>query len=301
MTALTDAPVVVDETVGTRRPRPRRRSLAWLGAVPFLAYAFLFLVLPGVSVIVSAFQNTNGSFTTQWVRDLFQGQFLSANVNSLELAALSAITGGVVGFLAAYAVVTLGRPRWLRSFVTTFSAVAANFAGVPLAFAFVATIGSEGAMTKLLENALGVNISSFNLVSVTGLVVVYTYFQIPLMVLVVAPALDGLRREWREAAANLGASATQYWLRVGLPVLAPSVIGAMLLLFASGFAAYATAVALTSGLVNLVATLIGNYLSGNVIAQPQMGQALGLDMLVVLFVAVGLYLLLQRRASKWVR
>ena len=280
-----------------------RRHLAWLGLLPFLAYSTVFLVVPGISVAVSAFHTQSGRFTTTYVVALWHGQFLAANENSIELAVVTALSGGIVGLLAAYCVITLDRPRWLRSFVTTFSGVAANFAGVPLAFAFVATLGTTGAVTKLLANDLGINLDKlgFSLASVTGLSVVYTYFQVPLMVLLVAPAIDGLRSEWREAASNLGASGMRFWRHVGLPILAPSILGAMVLLFASAFAAYATAVALTSGLVTLVPTMIGSYLSGNVIVDPQMGQALGLDMIVILLAAVSAYLPLQRRASRWSR
>src|SRR2546429_2379437 len=154
----------------------------------------------------------------------------------------------------AYAAVREGTPRWIRSVLTTFSGVAANFGGIPLAFAFIATLGSIGIATKFMKDHLGYDAygHGFTLFSKTGVEIVYMYFQIPLMILVIAPAIDGLRKEWREAASNLGASSFQYWLHVGFPVLLPSILGATILLFGNAFSAYATAYALTGGAVNLV-------------------------------------------------
>jgi putative spermidine/putrescine transport system permease protein len=125
------------------------------------------------------------------------------------------------------------------------------------------------------------------------------YFQLPLMILVIAPAIDGLRKEWREAASNLGAKQWQFWRYVGIPVLMPSLLGAMILLFGNAFAAYATAYSLTSGTVNIVPILIGNYYTGNVLDNPHIAQALAFGMFVVLAVMMLLYLPLQRRSARW--
>jgi putative spermidine/putrescine transport system permease protein len=187
--------------------------------------------------------------------------------------------------------------------LTTFSGVAANFAGIPLAMAFVATLGTIGIVTSFLRDHLGLDIygQGFSLFSKTGIEVVYLYFQIPLMILVIAPAIDGLRREWREAASNLGASSWQYWRHVGLPVLMPSIMGAVILLFGNSFAAYATAYSLTSGSIGLVPIIIGDYYTGNVLSNPHFAQALALGMFVVLAVMMVLYIPLQRRAARWAK
>lgn len=203
----------------------------------------------------------------------------------------------------AHAALAEGAPGWIRSMLTTFSGVAANFAGVPLAFAFIATLGVTGAVTELLRDSLGLNLygEGFSLFTFTGLAIVYLYFQIPLMILIIAPALDGLRREWREAALNLGATTSQYWRRVGIPILMPSLLGAMILLFGNAFAAYATPYALTSGQLNLVPVLIGQVKIGNVLSDPHQGDALALGILVVMAVALTFFFILQRRASRWMR
>ena len=196
-----------------------------------------------------------------------------------------------------------GTPGWVRSTLTTFSGVAANFGGIPLAFAFIATLGNIGIVTKFLNNQLGIDIyaQNFTLFSKTGVEIVYLYFQLPLMILVIAPAIDGLRREWREAASNLGATPLQFWRYVGLPVLMPSILGAVILLFGNSFAAYATAYSLTSGTVSLVPILIGAYYTGNVLDNPHLAQALAFGMFVVLALMMIAYIPLQRRAARWAK
>jgi putative spermidine/putrescine transport system permease protein len=182
------------------------------------------------------------------------------------------------------------------------SGVASNFAGVPLALAFTFTIGRLGFVTVVL-NSIGLNPynAGFKILSKVGLEIVYLYFQLPLMVLIIAPAIDGLKNEWREAASNLGASSFQYWLHVGGPVLLPSILGATVLLFGNAFSAYATAYALTGGAVNLVPLIIGQQIGGDVLSNPHLGQALAFGMIVVISFSMIVYALLQRRASRWVK
>jgi putative spermidine/putrescine transport system permease protein len=195
-----------------------------------------------------------------------------------------------------------GAPRWIRPTLTTFAGVAANFAGVPLAFAFAATLGSTGVITVFLAgHGVALYSNGFTLFSFTGLVLVYTYFQLPLMILIISPSLDGLRRQWREAATNLGASTFQFWLWVGIPILWPSLLAAMVLLFGNAFSAYATAYALVGSQINLVPIIIGSVVSGNLTSDPQFGDALALGMVVIIGISVALYLLLQRRSNRWLR
>jgi putative spermidine/putrescine transport system permease protein len=191
----------------------------------------------------------------------------------------------------------------VRSGLMTFSGVASNFAGIPLAFAFIATLGRTGFATALLKNTLGWNIydSGFSLYTFWGLSLTYMYFQFPLMVLIIAPALDGLKREWREASENLGATPSQYWRYVALPVLLPSLLGTMILLFGNAFGAYATAFALTGGSLNLVPIQIGAQIRGDVLHNPNLGYALAFGMVVVMAVSIGAYTWLQRRSARWLR
>lgn len=288
-------------------PRPARAgrgrlSLAWLGVVPFLLYTFFFLFLPAGRVLVGAFQDTAGGYTLGHVERIFDEPYRSAFRNSIEISLVTAVVGGLLGILIAYAAIREGTPRIVRTIVTTFSGVAANFAGIPLAFAFIATLGTIGIVTELL-GGVGFDLygSGFSLFTKTGVELTYLYFQIPLMILVIAPAIDGLRREWREASANLGASSFQFWRHIGLPVLTPSLLGAIVLLFGNSFAAYATAYGLAAGGVNIVPIWIGNLVSGDVLYDPKLAQALALGMFVVLALMMAVYVPLQRLSSRWVR
>lgn len=260
----------------------------------------MFLFLPAGSVIIGAFKDNQGGWTSSNVTQLFHQPYLRAYQESIEVSAVTAVLGGALGLAIAYAMVRENSPGWIRSVITTFSGVAANFGGIPLAFAWIATLGTLGIVTTFLRNQLHFELTDhFQLFTKTGVEFVYLYFQLPLMILVIAPALDGLRREWREASSNLGASSFQYWRYVGVPVLMPSILGATILLFGNAFAAYATAYALTSGTVPLVPLLIGAYYTGNVLDNPHLAQAMAFGMFVVLAAMMLLYIPLQRRAARW--
>ena len=263
----------------------------------------MFLIFPAASVMLGAFKNDHGGYTTSNVLDIVRtAELRDAFRASVELSARTAIAGGLLGLLIAYAAIRKGTPGWIRSAFGTFSGVAANFGGIPLAFAFIATFGTIGIVTQFIQNTFGINIyeHGFAIWSTRGVELVYLYFQIPLMILVIAPAIDGLRAEWSEASSNLGASRFQYWRHIGVPVLMPSILGAVILLFGNAFAAYATAYALTSGTgLPLVPILIGNDLSGNVYTNPHAGQALAFGMFFVLACMMLFYIPMQRRASRW--
>ncbi|HEX5944241.1 MAG TPA: ABC transporter permease subunit, partial [Anaerolineales bacterium] len=222
---------------------------------------------------------------------------------SIQISAVTAIGGGIFGFLLAYAVTVGGLPKPLRSVLITFSGVASNFAGVPLAFAFVATLGRVGFVTTILKEVFNINIyqAGFNLYTFMGLALTYMYFQFPLMVLIMAPALDGLKREWREAAENLGASSFQYWTRVAMPVLLPSILGAMILLFGNAFGAYATAYALTGGRLEIVTIQIGAQIRGDVFHNPGLGYAMAMGMVVIMAISLAAYSWLQARTERWLK
>jgi putative spermidine/putrescine transport system permease protein len=300
----TAAPVATPErSDGPRRTRMSRRGLfVWAGILPFFAYAAFFLLIPVVVLVFKTFTSTSGGFTLANLRDLMSGQYRSAFVASIEVSVVSALGGGLFGLFVAYAAVHGRGPRFIQPLLTTFCGVASNFAGVPLAFAFLATLGPTGVVTVWLAD-VGVHIyPRFTIFGLLGLSIVYIYFQLPLMILVIAPSLEGLRVEWREAAENLGATQLQYWWRVGLPVLLPSLAGAMVLLFGNAFSAYATPYALTSGNITVVPILIGSVLSGNVvISNPRLGDSLAFGMIVIVGLTVFAYVLLQRRAAKWLR
>ncbi len=281
----------------------KKASFAWLGLLPFLLFVFIFMVIPAAGIVTGSFQDANGAFTLANVRNLFRANIISSYLITMKVSATTAALGGVLGFLIAYGISIGGLPRPLRAFMSTFSGVASNFAGVPLAFAFIATLGRVGLVTVLLRTLLGIELydTGFNLYSFWGLSLTYTYFQIPLMILIILPALDGMKKEWREASENLGASTFQYWSKVGIPVLLPSLLAAFVLLFGNAFGAYATAYSLTGGLINLVPILIGAQIRGNVLHDANLGYALALGMVVVMTMTIAIYSWLQKLSSRWVK
>jgi putative spermidine/putrescine transport system permease protein len=277
----------------------------WLGVSPFFLFAILFLILPSLRLIIGSFTNDEGRFTIANILQIFQEKsILDAYWLSIRISAATALGGGIFGFLLAYSVTVGGLPKPMRSALITFSGVASNFAGVPLAFAFIATLGRTGFVTALVKTLFGVNLyqqTDFDLYSFWGLSITYMYFQFPLMVLIMAPALDGLKREWREAAENLGASTTQYWLKVALPVLLPSILGSMILLFGNAFGAYATAYALTGGRLGIITIQIGAQIRGDVLHNPGLGYAMAMGMVVIMAISLTGYSWLQKRSERWLR
>lgn len=284
-------------------PPGRRLPWAWLGVVPFLLFAILFIGLPASFLVVGSLVLPDGGVGLDNYAGLTGPCCQTAFINSIQLSLISAGLGAVFGFLLAAAVILGGLPPILRSAVMTFSGVASNFAGIPLALAFVFTLGNLGLVTQIIQELFGFRIQStgFNLYSVVGLSVVYLYFQFPLMVLVIAPAIDGLRREWREAAENLGATPAQYWRKVALPILTPSIMGAAILLFGNSFGAQATAFQLSGGTIPLATLVISAQMQGDVLFNPGLGYAVAMGMVLIMGVCIGAYTVLQRRSERWLR
>jgi putative spermidine/putrescine transport system permease protein len=279
-----------------RGPLARVRSAGWLAAVPLLLFYAVVFGGPAVMIVIGAF-TVEGELGLGNMTESLQGGYLVALIGSVQLSAVVAVAGAVLGTFLAQAVVT-SRSRLLREGVLTASGVLANFGGVPLAFLWIATLGNAGVVTT----TLGLGDLGWSLYNFWGLALVYLYFSVPLMVLVMAPALDGLRPQWREAAQNSGASTWQFWRYVGIPVLAPSLLGGVVLLFGGSFAAYATAAAMVGATVPLVTLQIGDALSGNVlIGHENVALALSLDMILVAGLVMAVYLPMQRRSARWLR
>ena len=280
----------------------RRFSWNWLGLLPFFIFAVAFLLIPSASLFVDSFRNSSGQFTFDNILNLSQPPIPESYSMSIRVSAFTALLGGILGFLLAYAITIGGLPGWVKSLVMTFSGVASNFAGVPLAFAFISILGRTGFVTVLLKG-LGVDLynQGFSLYSFVGLSLCYTYFQFPLMVLIMVPAIEGLRKDWREAAENLGASSWQYWRYIGLPILLPSVLATMILLFGNSFGAYATALSLTGGRLPLVTIQIGAQIRGDVLHNANLGYAMALGMVVIMGICILTYTWLQRWTERWVK
>ncbi|HYM98084.1 MAG TPA: ABC transporter permease subunit, partial [Candidatus Sulfotelmatobacter sp.] len=277
--------------------------LDWVGAVPFLAYVAVFLLLPTGIIAVGAFLGDDGSLTLSNFSSLSESDIVKASVNTVSLSAVTAVLGAFLGALLAYAVATGNADGTLRRLAVSASGVLAQFGGVTLAFAFIATIGPAG-LIYLFIKSHGIDFYSggYWIYDLRGLALVYLYFQIPLMVLVFLPAVDGIKPQWREAAESLGGTTWHYWRHIAGPILFPSFLGGTLLLFANSFSAYATANALINQGNPVLAQQINGALSSEVgLHKPGLANAIAIEMIVIVVIATVLYSLLQRRTGRWLQ
>ena len=304
---MTDLSLSNKAIAGNTAPPAEARSLRlptqWLGVTPFFVFAVMFLILPTLYLMLGAFQNEAGEFTFANIVALFSANIVAAYWISIKVSLASSLIGAFAGLAIAIAIVRGGLPDWIRSATLTFSGVASNFAGVPLAFAFIATLGRLGLVTVLLNTLVGLNLYAhgFNLLSFWGLTITYVYFQIPLMVVIIVPAIDGLKREWGEAAATLGATQAQYWRMVVIPVLWPSFLGTVILLFANAFGAIATAYALTGSSLNIVPILLYAQIRGDVLHNAHLGYAIAFGMIFITGLANIFYIWFRTRSERWLK
>ena len=280
--------------------KPAKKNSAswavWLGLVPFFLFGLAFEFLPLMTVIQSSL-TSKGILTLDFYRQAMDPLFLRSFANSIKLSATTAGLGVIFGTLVAYGIITT-RNRFLQNALTALSDVTTNFGGAPLAFAFIVILGSTGIVTLLLKQA-GISLyPNFRIYSISGLTIAYLYFQLPLMILLIIPALYGLRREWHEAALNLGATTFQYWVEIALPILFPALVSGFLLLFANSFGAYATAWTLTGSDVDLITIRIAALIRGEVQLAPELADALSIYSLLIMTACVGGYLWLSNLSRK---
>ena len=284
------------------RSRAVARLRAGAGLAPFFGYTAVFLLLPTLIVVDGAFRGADGALTLDGLRDAATARTAQVFWTSTWLSAVTAAIGTVVGGVLAYALSTAPVTSVPRKVLTGFSSVLAQFGGVMLAFAFIATLGTNGMVTRLVYEQLGLQVPPDLLSSMTGLVVVYAYFQVPLMIIVFLPALDRLRPQWREATAVMGGTTAQFWRRVAGPILLPQALGAFLLLFANAISAFATAAALISQQTVLVPMAIESAIRNeNNTGMDSYAQVLALGMVVVVALVMGAHALLLRRAARWTK
>lgn len=288
-------------------PAPARRGAVrvgwdWLGLLPFAVYIVLFLALPTVLAIGSGLFDADGAFTLDNIAALSDPVILATFWNSAWVSLLTAVVGAVVGALVCYALLGLPETGVIRTMVDAASGVLAQFGGVMLAFAFIATIGLQGLVTTFLKDRLGIDIFAEGpwIYELPGLILPYIYFQVPLMVITFMPALSALKPQWAEANLTLGGTPAGFWRYVGVPVLAPSFLASLLLLFANAFSSYATAAALASQGSQIVPLQIRTALtSETLLGRENLAGALAFGMIVVVGLVMGAYALIQRRTTRW--
>jgi len=278
--------------------------MRYLGLLPFSVYVVVFLAIPTVLAVGTGFFTEDGALTLDNVAGLFAPAVLQTFASSFWVSAVTAVAGALIGALVCYAMLGTRAEGALRTVIDSASSVLAQFGGVMLAFAFIAAIGNQGLITVWLQDALGIDIFANGvwLYQVPGLLPVYLYFQVSLMIITFMPALSGLKGTWAEANATLGGTRLTYWTRIAIPVLAPSFLGSLLLLFANAFSSYATAAALISQGSQIVPLQIRSALvSETVLGRENMAGALALGMVVVMVVVMWGYSVLQTRTSRWQR
>ena len=304
MTDAALAPAGSEQLAPARSGAPataRRMSWAWLGLTPFAAYVLLFLALPTILAISTGFFDGDGAFTWANISALGDPVILQTFWNTTWLSVLTAAVGAVLGALVCYAALGLPPTGVIRSILDAATGVLAQFGGVMLAFMFIATIGVQGVVTVFLRDTFAIDLQPGSwLYSLPGLILPYIYFQVPLMIITFLPALSALKPQWAEANLTLGGTRSSFWLRIGMPVLAPSFLASFLLLFANAFSSYATAAALASQGSQIVPLQIRAALtSETVLGRENLAGALALGMIVVVGVVMWLYSLIQNRAARW--
>lgn len=284
------------------RRRPRRPRLDLLGLLPFGTYLLLFLAVPTVLAVGSGFFTSSGGFTLDNVAALADPVIVATFANSIGLSLITAVVGAILGALLCYALLGFRPEGAVRATVAALSGVLAQFGGIMLAFAFIATIGLQGLVTLWLRNTFGIDIFAEGawIYGLPGLILPYIYFQVPLMVITFLPALTALKAQWVEATLTLGGTRGAFWRRVALPVLAPSFLASFLLLFANAFSSYATAAALASQGSQIVPLQIRTALtSETVLGRENLAGALALGMIVVMALVMWAYAVVQARAARW--
>ncbi|WP_161807450.1 ABC transporter permease [Pseudomonas sp. RIT-PI-q] len=271
----------------------RGKWLAVLCLVPFTLFFIVFEIAPLFWVMINSVQSEEFGWGLANFSKIFTSKFyLQAIQYSLEISFWSSVFGIIIAVLGAYSLRRVDSK--LRNFVNAFANMTSNFTGVPLAFAFIILLGFNGAFTLLLKQA-GI-IQDFNLYSKTGLILLYTYFQIPLGVLLLYPAFDALREDWRESAALLGANGWQYWRHIGLPVLTPALLGTFVILLANALGAYATVYALTTGNFNVLTIRVAAMVSGDISLDPYMASALAVVLVALMTLVTVVHQLLLKRS-----
>lgn len=280
-----------------------RKFLGVLGLVPFTVYIFLFLAVPTLLAVGSGLVDGDG-FTFEHLTVLGSEDVVAAFAATIGVSGLTAFLGAVVGAVLCWALVAIPERTFVRRVVDSASSVLAQFGGIMLAFAFIATIGIQGIVTVSLKEWFGIDIFSGSvwLYELPGLILPYLYFQVPLMVITFLPAMQAVKPGWAEAVATLGGSSVSYWVRVGVPVLSPAFLGSLLLLFANAFSSYATAAALISQGSQIVPLQIRAALIGETGASvASTAGVLAFGMIVIMAVVMFVYGRLMARAARWQR
>lgn len=266
--------------------------------LPFLVLVCMFELVPLATMIIRSFSKDKGSgFTFEHYLTIFEKQiYLTAIKNSLGLTLFAAVAGMIIVFLLAMAL--SNSKKKMRGVYMSMLTLTSNFAGLPLAFSFITMLGYSGVFV-LIGKQLGIqSLAEYNLYTVSGLALIYIYFQIPMGTLLLLPAFEGIHKEWKESAALMKANSFQFWWKVGIPVMMPSIAGTFTMLFANALTAYATPFMLIANSIPLLPVKISDMFVGDLRSRPELGSALSITMLLIMLLVIGLSNLVKRAYTK---
>lgn len=265
--------------------------------LPFLCIATLFLFVPFINMVKNSVTGTAGGFSLEHFADVFSKTiYISAIGNSIKISIASTVVGLIVDFLLAMAVVNLRKKK--KSWYLSLLDLTSTFAGLPLTFSFITILGTSGVFVLISKNLGFSPLMNYNLYSLEGMFLVYLYFQIPMGTLLLLPAFAEIRKEWREAATLMNCGALRFWLRIGVPVMMPSILGTFGMLFANALTAYTTPYLLINNSIALLPIKIADMFVGDVRQRPGLGSALSIVMLAMILGVLGITNLVKRHFEK---
>ena len=216
--------------------------------------------------------------------------------NSVFVSIISAMVGIIIAFFAAKA--AHAAEEKTKSIFMSILNMTSNFAGIPLAFAYIVLLGNVGVLI-MIGKKYGISaLADFNLYSLSGLMLTYIYFQVPLATLLLIPAFDGIHPQWRESVELLGGNGVTFWRKVGIPTLLPSILGTLSVLFANAIAAYATAYALLQNNFSILPIRISEQFVGDVTQHKEFGSALAVVLMLLMVIAIGINNYILKRNSE---
>lgn len=272
-----------------------------LALIPFLFLIVMYELLPLIMLVVDSLKSEQSKdilFTLENYQKIFSTlSYRKAIANSLKITSISTAFGIVIAFLGARAAYN-SRGKFRNVYLTVLN-MTSNFAGVPLAFAYMIILGNAG-VVKQIADMYGIGfLQDFDLYSSTGLTMIYVYFQIPLSTLLLIPAFNGIRKEWGEANMLLGGTSARFWQKVGIPVLLPSLFSTLSVLFANALSAYATAYALLMNNFSLLPINISASFVGDIKSKPKLGAALSVVMMIIMSIVILVNNYITKKTTKW--
>jgi putative spermidine/putrescine transport system permease protein len=287
--------------MGKTNTKHKKDSLKnWLGFMPFLLVCMAFEFVPIIFLVRGSFiDKATQQLTLAHYQAMSRTIYVNSFVNSIKISGLTAIIGVVLGTLIGYAIYKLPS-EGVKNALISLSDVTTNFSGAPLAFAFIIILGMNGVITQFVLKYFSYEMyPKFSIYSFSGLVLAYVYFQLPLMVLTIIPAFVGIKKEWQESAESLGANTFQFWRHIGIPILGPSLLAGLTLLFANAYGAYATAYTLVESQLSLVTLQIGFMIAGEVRHDPGIGMAMAVLSLIIMGLSIAIYQITISKVRRW--